>query len=424
MNIPARFLDAAGLERPLNSFDRNNAVSVFLMGALPAVAGSAISFMLAAFFVWGLLSLALGRFPFRMTHEDRLLAWTFTAFAALVVTTGLLAENRIEVFRATIWLLPFLSLWVVIPRLRASPKLDYLGLYIAGAVVGCIGALVFAGGEIFLSGANRAEGGAGNSVIFAVMCLCLAGMAGLAINAPGRMYRTLAAVAVLAGLIAVVFSVTRGVLLAGVPVMIVVLGYALRAWLSIVLRPIALIPVFAGSLLLYANWSMIKWRLWTVSFREFGQISDNELTSSLGERLRLWDAAWSAFLDSPLWGHGIQYRMEALVPYLAGDGQSFRGFTHPHNGFLAAAVDGGLVVLASLLALLAMPLVVAWRAPRDDAWRRRLFLALVLVTVYVTVGMTQIMFNHDIMDSFFIFTAIVVAVSIPDGRTAGSSDHT
>lgn len=65
------------------------------------------------------------------------------------------------------------------------------------------------------------------------------------------------------------------------------------------------------------------------------------------------------------------------------------------------------------LALLVTPILVAWRAPRDSAWRQRLFFALLLTSTYAATGMTQILFKHDIMDAFFIFSTIVIAASIP-----------
>ena len=419
-DIVARFFDMLGVDRPATVSDRNNAIAVFLMGALPAVAGSAISFMLGAFFVWALISLARGRIEFRMTRSDRLLAWTFTAFAALIVLTGLIAENPLGVFRSTIWLLPFLSLWAIIPRLRADENSDYLLFYILGAAVGCLGALVFACVESVLLGARRPEGGAGNAAIFAGMSLCLAGIAGLGIDAQKRGHRVLAAVAVLAGLTAVVLSLTRGVGILIPLILLLVVVYAPGKWRSALLRPVALIPLVGMALVVFGNWDMIAGRLWQMTVDEFREILGSGYSANIGERIRLWSAAWSAFLEAPLLGHGIQNRMASLAPYLAGDGHPIGGFSHPHNGYLTFAVDGGLVVLASLLALLAMPVVVAWRTPRDAAWRRRLFLALVLVCAYASIGLTQILFKHEIMDSFYIYTVILLAASIPDtgkGRT-------
>lgn len=402
-----------GFKQPDNALARNNAVAVFLMGALPAVAGSAISFMLGIFLAWGLISLALGRFEFRLTRLDRQLAWAFTAYAALVFATGLFAENGGWVFRSTLWLLPFLASWAVIPRLRATPGIDYLQLYILGAGVGCIGALAFAGFQISPFELERPEGGAGNAAVFATLTLCLAGIAGLGIDAPRRSHRLLAGFALVAGLAAVVLSLTRGVIMVIPLTLILLLAYSPRAWRAVLLRPATLaLLAGAGLLLAYSAWGMLESRL-HFTLEEVEKLLSGAHSDSMGERVRLWGAAWSAFKDSPLWGYGVQNRMDALVPYLMRDNLPNLGFTHPHNAYLTALLDGGLIVLAALLVLLATPIVVAWRAPRDAAWRQRLFLALVVTGTYAATGMTQIMFKHDIMDAFFIFTAIVIAASAP-----------
>lgn len=408
----ARMWDSLGAGTPANAFDRNNALSVFLMGAMPAIAGSAISFMLAAFIVWGLVSLAFRRFPFRMTHSDRLLATTFTGFAGLILVTAMLGENRDQVFRSTVWLLPFLSLWVVIPRLRASPGLDYLRLYILGAVAGCVGAAALSTFEIVWLGAPRAEGGAGNAAVFAIMSLCLAGIAGLAIDFRERALRVAAMVALLAGTLAVLLSLTRGVAIALLPILFLLFVHASNRWRAMLLHPLVIAAAATAAVIIYGMWDLIDIRI-AQTLRETDELLDGDMATGLGTRVRLWSAAWAAFLEMPLTGHGIQNRMDVLIPHMIQDGLQLFGFTHPHNGYLTAALDGGLPVVAALLAVLAMPVMVAWRAPSGASYRRRLFLALILVTAYATIGLTQIMYKHDIMDSFYIFSVIVLAVSIP-----------
>src|SRR5690606_18482714 len=98
--------------------------------------------------------------------------------------------------------------------------------------------------------------------------------------------------------------------------------------------------------------------------------------------------------------------------HLAGDGLPIHNFTHAHNAFISSMLDGGIVVLGALLAVLAVPTLVAWRSAHDASYRKRLFLAAQIAMVYATCGLSQIMFKHDIMDSFFIFTAAMVAASV------------
>jgi O-antigen ligase len=399
---------------PKNGIDRNNVISIFLMGALPAVGGSVISVMLYSFFVWGVLSLALQRFEFEMTRSDRVLAVTFTAFAASIVLTALIGPNRSDIPHSIIWLLAFLAPWVVIPRLRATKGIDLLSPYLIGAAVGAVIAAFLALIQSGLSGV-RSEGGAGNAAVFSIMSLCLMGIGGLNIASASRARQLLAIAAVVGGTVALVMSLTRGVAIALLPVLFLLFLFDPARWRSVVVRPISLAILTAATIAFYSFQRMLDWR-WEQTVREFHRIlMGQQTTKSIGERLRLWEAGRDAFLESPFWGHGIQNRMASLVPELSKDDLPIRSFTHAHNGFLSFALDGGILTLTALIAVLCAPVFIAWRAPRDANYRMRLFLALIVSTTYAVSGMTQIMFKHDIMDAFFVFCAILIAASIPAG---------
>lgn len=399
---------------PKNGIDRNNVISIFLMGALPAVGGSVISVMLYSFFVWGVLSLALQRFEFEMTRSDRVLAVTFTAFAASIVLTALIGPNRSDIPHSIIWLLAFLAPWVVIPRLRATKGIDLLSPYLIGAAVGAVIAAFLALIQSGLSGV-RSEGGAGNAAVFSIMSLCLMGIGGLNIASASRARQLLAIAAVVGGTVALVMSLTRGVAIALLPVLVLLFLFDPARWRSVVVRPISLAILTAATIAFYSFQRMLDWR-WEQTVREFHRIlMGQQTTKSIGERLRLWEAGRDAFLESPFWGHGIQNRMASLVPELSKDDLPIRGFTHAHNGFLSFALDGGILTLTALIAVLCAPVFIAWRAPRDANYRMRFCLALIVSTTYAVSGMTQIMFKHDIMDAFFVFCAILIAASIPAG---------
>ena len=395
----------------LPGFDRNNAISVFLMAALPTVAGSTISVMLSAFVVWAVICLLLRRFTFRLTRTDCVIAGTVTVFVALELGTAFLGENRSQVLVSTYWMLPFLGVWVIVPRLRASPQLDYLDLYIKGAAVGAIGALIIALVQVAIVG-SRAEGGAGNAAVFAMISLCLAGIAGLNASSAVRRDRLLAAAGTVAGLLAVMLSMTRGVVAASAVSIILLIAYMPSVWRSPKARLIGVATAAFAALALYTASDLIVDRLY-VTVEEIDMVMAGETSESIGERLRLWVAGWKIIGESPLVGHGIQNRMDKVEELLRYDGP-LRSFTHAHNAFISFAIDGGIVVLAALLAVLFVPIYVAWRAPRDPDHRKRLFLALQISLIYATCGLSQIMFKHDIMDSFFIFSMIVLAASIPD----------
>jgi len=397
---------------PHNGIDRNNTIAVFLMGALPAVGGSVVSAMLYLFIVWGAISLALRRFEFRLTRSDRMLAWTFTSFAILIAATALTGKHPSEAPPSLAWLLPFLAPWTVIPRLRASPGVNYLNVFIIGAAFGAIAAAIVAFVQLITTGI-RPEAGAGNAAVFAIMSLCLMGLGGLNMTASSDWRRRLAIVAIIIGGLAVVLSMTRGVVLVVLPMLVLLAMFAPTAWRSIIWRPSTLLVFCGAGLTLYLVQKTMDLR-WQQTFEELQFILADQASSSVGERFRLWKAALDAISQSPIWGYGIQNRMDTLIPILKSDGQSIYDFSHAHNGFLSFALDGGVFVLAAVVAVLCAPVVLAWQAPPDSHYRVRLFAALAVTGTYALCGLTQIMFKHDIMDSFFIFFSILVATSIPE----------
>lgn len=411
-DAPDRGSKILGIDLPKNGIDRNNVISAFLMGALPAVAGSAVSVMLYSFFVWGIISLALRRFEFQLTRSDRILAWTFTAFAALIVLTALIGQNRSQIPHSIIWLLAFLSPWVIIPRLRASRGIDILQPYILGAAIGATAAGLMAFIETSVTGL-RAEGGAGNAAVFSMMSLCLMGIGGLNVSSPSKAHQILALSAVVGGIVALVISLTRGVGVVALPVLALLAVFAFARWRSIVFRPVSILVAAVAAIALYKVQHLLGGRLGETTLEVDRLLTGIQTNRGIGERLKLWNAGWDAFLESPIWGHGIQNRMSSLVPSLNRDGLPVPGYTHAHNGFLSFALDGGILTLTGLMAVLLVPVFIALRAPRDENYNRRLFLALILFVTYFGSGMTQIMFKHDIMDAFFVFCALLLAVSIP-----------
>ena len=345
-----------------------------------------------------------------MTRLDKALAWSFTAFVGLEFFTAMIGENPGNAFRSIVWLVPFLSLWVIIPRLRARQGVDHLRFYMVGAGLGLLAALVVA--LVQTSIGIRAEGGAGNSAVFAMVCLCLTGIVGMSGRLDKR-HSCFVVSAIVAGALCIILSLTRGVALAAIPVIILLIAYAPRRWLAMLTHRSALAICLAAAATLFAFGNVLVGRFRETIF-EFQRVAMGADSASIGERLRLWSAAWNAIVEAPIFGYGVQNRMAALNANLMSDQLEIHSFTHAHNAFLSFALDGGIVVLLAVVAMLVMPGVIAWKAKRDDAWRQRLFVAAVVPITYATCGMTQIMFKHDIMDSFYIFFAIIIAASIPD----------
>lgn len=418
LRLGRRLLDTL----PSDGIARNNAIGTFLMGALPAVAGSAVSFLLNAFFVWAVLSLAVGRFPFRMSAGEKMIATTLSVYAVSILVTALAAVRHVGLIESTLWLLPFFSAWFLVPRLRASPTIDYLFIFCLGASIGAIAGCLL-GIVQLLAGDIRPAGGAGNTAIYGVSCLLLGCFSALNVNNSHALVRRLAVAGLLAGLLGTLLSQTRGTWFAAIPALGLVFAYAPARWQQMRKGYGALwLSVFClAAILITADlfWSRVEY-----TSSELETIAKEEdFSSSIGERLKLWEASILAITASPLSGYGIQNRMLAIQSLHSALGSGLSPFTHAHNLLLTAFLDGGIIVAVALVALLASPIVIAKNSGSTPEHRKRFYLAVILVATYVTNGMSQIMFKHDIMDSLFIYAALVVAVSAQGGGPAAAARH-
>ncbi len=119
-------------------------------------------------------------------------------------------------------------------------------------------------------------------------------------------------------------------------------------------------------------------------------------------RIAMLQAGWGAFLESPLFGHGWQRLMTAVVPYLPpGQENMLHGQPHLHNDVADFAVSAGLLGLAAYALLLVTPLVAAIRSTRDSLYRARLFGVVMLVTAYAALGLNSIMFGFEVHTSLY-----------------------
>ncbi|MBE7183550.1 MAG: O-antigen ligase family protein [Methylobacterium mesophilicum] len=402
---------------PRSLFARNTAVGVILMALLPIAGGSVISVLLAMFFGWGIIALALRRFPFQLEPGDRIALAAFTLFWLTIVVTGLFGDGATRMWPIAGQLLPFLALWTQIPRFRATEEpVDFLDFTIAAAGFGAIAGAAAGLYQTWLG--ERPEALAGNAAIYAILGLAMGAIAALNIASPVARRRWLAVAGLAGGMLCVVLSLTRGVWLASLPIIAVLLVYAPRRWIP----PLRRLPALAGLAVVLVAAAVIVTPAILALFKStvtaFAGLQLGDYTSSPGQRVRMYLAAGRAFAESPLWGHGIQNRMAVVIANYPPNSEKVVFYSHPHNGFFAAAIDGGLLGLTALVAMLASPIIAVTRGPRDAGYRKRLFAALVLVLTYSFCGLTQIMFKHDILDAFFVFTATVIVISVPKRGTA------
>jgi O-antigen ligase len=235
----------------------------------------------------------------------------------------------------------------------------------------------------------------------------------IGIDRDGTRGRVIAALAFTAGLASSFLSQTRGAWLA-IPVFVIVLLVHFRARYG---TRIAFIggAALAGLLLVavVAAGPALKARLdeTFAMFRGYDSGADTVETRTLDQRLLLWTYGLDVFRDHPALGVGPQAAVPVVQALAAADGKEILDYSHLHDAYLTEAVGNGLIGLATLLLVIAAPVVTAWRGRRDRARADRLAFAIMVVAQWVLSGLTGIAFGHDILNTVYVTALLVVCLS-------------
>ncbi|MBF2761382.1 MAG: glycosyltransferase [Ectothiorhodospiraceae bacterium AqS1] len=374
----------------------------------------------------------------------RYLALALAFYSATMLLCGALAGidgaffRTIASFSQFIYLIP---LALLLPH-RAQ-GLSWLGVSRA-AMVGVGLTVVAALLEMQYRGEGRVELLSGNPLILSALLgvlsfLCLGQMPR---KAKAERYASVALC--LAGIAAIAFLAQgRGVLLAcalfALPA-ICLLGRQSgwrRAWF---LAPLVVVAAIAASWLIWnashssadQNSAPISAAFWSLLDLE----RDAE-RSAFHHRLIMYRAGLQAWKEAPILGYGPQNRYLAAVPHIQGiveraldedkdkapalyarierDPHRF-SFSHLHNVFITHAVAAGTVGVLALLAVSIAPLALLLRVGDRSRRRESIYEASVFSVFSILLGMTNLLFFHDISNSFHLFNLIVFCAIL--GRDA------
>jgi O-antigen ligase len=417
--LPLVFAPSAILARlrQLNALDRNNRIWLALAAASAPAFGSTLSVVLWAAFVWAVPSLAFGRFPFRRDVWLDAIAVVCFAYVAVKFASSLAHDGIADILNL-VNILVFLAPIFVGIRLRLTHWRTVLDLFILFCGFSAVIAVPIAGIQSMTVGL-RADAFCGNPGIFAVMSVLFGSLGALNVASPVDARRWLGVLSYLAMIFCVVASGMRAVWLVVPFTTLVILWVASRSIPRAVFRrgAIASAVVLAAGVLLASGPIVDRVSMFA---HDISLMQANEdYDSSTGRRILMLEAGSKAFLESPLTGYGVNGRMDAVRAEVAEEQRRLVPFTHPHNGYLAALLDAGVFGLAALLAVLVVPVVIAVKSPRDEAWRLRVAIGSILTLTYAISGAPGIMFEHDLMNSAFVVTLIILACTIPPERAGG-----
>ncbi len=387
--------------------DRNNRIFTFVFALFPGLLASGTSVILVCALVWALISLIAKRFPFELTRTDKIVAACITLYVLMTTLSVVMHPNASADKTFLLKMVPFLAVWFVIPRLRAGMPGRLIPFLITGAGIGMIGSFLLSMVQVFVLQV-RAEGGAGNAAVFGLFTVLFGSISLLNAHSESKTERIIAVAGFACGLLCAFLSATRSAWLV-IPFNFAILFWYLRGQeLPTISRSVKIGLMILVVAVLATAGMKVKERYQALEI-DISQLDTNpDELSSLKARLLLWEGGFKAFVQAPLFGHGPQNRMEMVNNALNMPAGKKMRFTHVHNGFLNAAVDGGIIGLMGLLALLAAPLVAAWRKTPGPGRDIAIAISLLLITSYVVTGTFGIMFGHDATDAVFIYLTIVL----------------
>lgn len=395
--------DLAPHERqpPVIRYGAINRYFTLAITSAPPLIGSLASIFWHAGAVWSAV-LILARRQ-RLSSDRHFII--LTAFAYAYVAFGIISAfaNSISVAQlpkllplATFLLFPFsYSIWSISDK-RAMARACFLGSMIA-----CYGAGILAPVQFHILDI-RAEGGAGNSLVFAQViamagAICLA--AALSI---GKEMALPLLGAFLASMIAVIYAESRMIWLSAFCSTILILWIYRGNLRKILSRRL----VVAGAIILViigaASINLVTTRF-HVMFQDLNHaFAHGDYGTPVGLRLALWKTGLHLFLDKPILGYGMQSTRELVHHSLqAGFGIPYQ-FSHFHNGILTLLIETGIGGALSILAIFLVSAINAIKVLRhsnDDVERFGATVLAGFVCLYFMSGMTNILIGHDVIDT-------------------------
>ncbi|GAB4360794.1 MAG: hypothetical protein Kow0026_23420 [Oricola sp.] len=409
--------DPAGILRSLrsmNGIERNDRVWAFAAGISAPIFGSLLSVLVWSAFVWNVASAVVGRYPLRLGRIGR--AGVAAAGAYGAVKLGFtIVHSGIDSWRIWPAFLVFFAPAFFLFRQRISNGAVLFDLLVLGAGISVIIAAPASVVETLLTG-ERPELFCGNSNVFAVMSALFGAIGSLNVVATSRRRQWLGLLAFLAMVFCVFISGRRTMWLA-IPFLTMTIVWAAahvmprRAlWRGVIA------VLFVTTIGMLAGSGMLRERI-----AEFGEDiakmeQSGDFESSTGRRILMFRGAWLAIGQAPFAGYGVEGRMDAVRAHVPARYRDLVGFTHPHNAYLAALLDAGILGLVILFTMLTAPVWLSSMAPRDATWRPRLAAGMILTLCYAISGIAGIMFEHDLMDAAFMAVLIAIMASAEEAE--------
>ncbi|TIQ30788.1 MAG: O-antigen ligase family protein [Mesorhizobium sp.] len=384
----------------------------------PPVLGSVVSFVFNGGALWSVFLIATGRRRFNIDRPMLAMTIAICAYCAAVVLASIVNGALGADLKYFLPLITFLFFPISYSTWSITEKITLARIAVLASAAACCGALAIAIVQYHWIG-TRAEGGAGNAIVFAtVTCLavmmCLAG----ALSGIVKGWKPLAGAA-LAGVVAILLSGSRIIWIALPIAASAVVLINRRRFAGANLMRLALIAGAACLLVAAIGFPVIMDRA-DVLFSDWDALAaKGDHSTAIGLRVAMWEIGVGAFREMPIFGHGISGSRVLMKQGFHDQFGMTAGYNHYHDGFLTAAVQAGLLgalSLAAIFVVAARNAAKTLRLSADPAERFGATMIIVTVITYLIGGLTGILVGQDLLDST-LMVFLVSGTYLACGRT-------
>jgi O-antigen ligase len=306
--------------------------------------------------------------------------------------------TRLGLYAHLLFVIPFYYMWATL-----KPRQEVLWF---GLALGAITAGIVAGFDVFILGEDRARGGqhwifmGGLGLLMGVMAF----FGQTHVRNDKVWIKLLFYFSLFAAIGASILSGSRGAWIA-FPALLIAMGwYVYKAMNKKALLTLASI-IIVGIFVFYAgNKQVIDKRL-SLATTEVAKYEPGNPSGSVGQRLEMWRGAWTVFKENPIRGSGVGlYKNE--TEKLAASGklsQTTVRWMDPHNDYLTALSERGIIGFSGLLPVYLVPLILFFYIAIRNNNNGFAFAGITLILLYMQLGLSTSLFTGTLPTQFFTF---------------------
>ena len=336
--------------------------------------------------------------PFQI-KELRVFSWlTFGYFGvmllSILIADGFNAEfhhlgRKLQFLLAPLIALAIFQIDIPLKKLLLSIK---IGLIIIGVITTA---------QFFLG--HPRPSGMINANIFGDIAVAMFFLSIVQIFDETQRERVITFIAILAGIIAIFLSSSRGSWLSFLILSVVYIALVYKPYLKNSNKSkLFLILIFSIIFVFVGTQTNADKKIAKATTEIQNWYSGAESHTSLGLRMEMWKSGLKAMEDSPWFGYGYRNANKAASEYASNNKNTIKAFTHLHNEYITNLVSAGIFGLLALLILIFAPIVIFYKKLKNREDYYYASMGILLCAAYATFGFTHIAFGEENVNAFYI----------------------